>query len=184
MLSTVGKGKTVRKVDTVSLEKSSFSGIYRNEQFGFREGHSATHQLLRVVKYIKSGLRTKLSTGLLLFDVEKAFDCVWHGALLHKMLNFNFPMIWTKIIMSFLSGRTFLWRYLELDHWNESLRVLYCHPHCSTYSRLIFQNLMKYTWLCSLMTRPFSHPILRWIGPLQTALNCLRDYYSKWVELI
>jgi hypothetical protein len=60
----------------------------------------------------------------------------------------------------------FFWRYLELDQWNvtsflESLKVLYCHPHCSTYSRLIFQNWMRYTWLYSLMTRPFSHPILR-----------------------
>jgi hypothetical protein len=52
------------------------SGIYRNEQFGLREKHSTTRQLLRVVKHIKSGLRTKLSTGLLLLDVEKAFDCV------------------------------------------------------------------------------------------------------------
>jgi hypothetical protein len=57
--------------------------------------------------HIKLGLRTKLSTGLLLLEVEKAFDCVWNGALLHKMLNFNFPMIWIRIIMSILYGRTF-----------------------------------------------------------------------------
>jgi hypothetical protein len=117
-------------------------GIYRNEQFEFWEGHSATYQLLRAVKHIKSGLRTKISTGLLFLDVEKAFDCVWKGVLLHKMLNFSFPIIWIKIIMSFLSGRFFLWRCLELDQWSmtnllETLMVLYCHPHCSTYSRVI-----------------------------------------------
>jgi hypothetical protein len=55
------------------------------------------------------------------------------------------------------------------------------HPHCSTYSHLVFQNWMKYTWLFSQMTRPFSLPILRRICDY---LNCLKDYYIEgWVEL-
>jgi hypothetical protein len=44
---------------------------------------STSHQLLRMTKHIASGLAAKLSTGMLLLDVEKAFDCVWHDALLH-----------------------------------------------------------------------------------------------------
>jgi Reverse transcriptase (RNA-dependent DNA polymerase) len=30
--------------------------------------------------------RVTLSTGMLLLDVEKAFDSVWHKALMHKLL--------------------------------------------------------------------------------------------------
>jgi hypothetical protein len=42
--------------------------IYLNEQFGSRDKHSTSHQLLRVTKHITS--------GMLLLDVEKAFDYV------------------------------------------------------------------------------------------------------------
>jgi hypothetical protein len=75
LLSTVGK-----VFERLTLRRLKYhinaSGIHRKEQFGFREMHSTTHQLLSVVKHIKSGLRTKLSTGLLLMDVGMAFDCV------------------------------------------------------------------------------------------------------------
>jgi hypothetical protein len=45
--------------------------IYLNGQFGFREKHSTSHQLLMVTKHIASGLAAKLSTGMLLLIVEK-----------------------------------------------------------------------------------------------------------------
>jgi hypothetical protein len=62
LLSTVGKLFERWILRCLKCHINS-SGIYRNEQFEFREGHSATHQLLRVVKHIKSGLQAKLSTG-------------------------------------------------------------------------------------------------------------------------
>lgn len=81
--------------------------ILPNEQFGFRNDHSTNHQLLRVSKMIKNSLSKKESTGLLTFDIEKAFDSVWHGALLYKMLKQKFPMYLIKLIQSFLSNRSF-----------------------------------------------------------------------------
>jgi hypothetical protein len=79
----------------------------KNEQFGFREKHSKSHQLFRVTKHIASGLAAKLLTGMLLLDVEKAFDCVWHDALFHKLLECFFPMVYIKLIWSFLTDRKF-----------------------------------------------------------------------------
>jgi hypothetical protein len=170
----------------------SSSGIYRNEQFGFRERHSTTHQLLRVVKHIKSGLQTKLSTGLLLLDVEKPFDCVWHGALLHKMLNFNFPMTWIKIIMSFLSGRTFFVtiagvRSMECDILSGVAQGAVLSPTLfnifkSDFPELDEVHLALFADDSALFTSHSMADVI--IGQLQTALNCLRDYYSKWkIEL-
>jgi hypothetical protein len=54
-----------------------------------------------MTKHIVSGLAAKLSTGLLLLDVEKVFDCVWHDALLHKLLEYRFFMVYFKFIWSF-----------------------------------------------------------------------------------
>jgi hypothetical protein len=73
--------------------------IYFNEQIGFREKHSTSHLILRVA----SGLAAKLSTGImLLLDVEKAFDCVWHDALLHKLLGYLFLTLSIKRVMNAL----------------------------------------------------------------------------------
>lgn len=85
------------------------NNIIPNEQFGFRYNHSTNHQLLRVSKLIKNSLSNKQSTGLLTFDIEKAFDSVWHKGLVYKMLKFKFkfPMYINKMIQSFLSKRSF-----------------------------------------------------------------------------
>lgn len=81
--------------------------IIPNQQFGFRKFHSCNHQLARVASNIRLNIEMKKSTGLVLLDIEKAFDCVWHDALIFKMKILNFPTHLIKIIQSFLSGRTF-----------------------------------------------------------------------------
>ena len=53
------------------------------KQFGFRVGHSTTHQLMRMVEYVtEAGCRRERTFGCLL-DVEKAFDSVQHLSLIH-----------------------------------------------------------------------------------------------------
>lgn len=81
--------------------------ILPSVQFGFREGHSTNHQLLRVSNHIKLNLKNGRSTGMLTFDVEKAFDCIWHKALLHKMYLLKFPLYLIKSIKSFITNRSF-----------------------------------------------------------------------------
>lgn len=44
---------------------------------------------------------------MLLMDVEKAFDRVWHNGLIYKMIKYNFPHRITKFIYSFLNNREF-----------------------------------------------------------------------------
>jgi hypothetical protein len=56
--------------------------IYLNEHFGLREKHSTSHQLLKVTKLI--ALDWRQNFGMLLFDVEKVFDCVWHDAFSYR----------------------------------------------------------------------------------------------------
>jgi hypothetical protein len=81
--------------------------IIPNEQMGFRTGLSSTHQLYKIVNHIKEKLDNKMSTGMILCDVEKAFDRIWHKGLLYKMIKLKFPPYLNKIIFSFLQNRTF-----------------------------------------------------------------------------
>lgn len=81
--------------------------IIPNEQFGFRKEHSTGLQILRIFKHVKLKLNAKLSTGFIAFDIEKAFDRVWHAGLLYKLKSNSFPPYLIKLLNSFLTNRTF-----------------------------------------------------------------------------
>lgn len=81
--------------------------IIPDEQFGFRAGHSTCHQLLRIKNLIKTNFENKKSSGMIVLDVQNAFNSVWHDGLIHKMITLGFPMYIVKIIKSFLDNRKF-----------------------------------------------------------------------------
>lgn len=117
-------------------EHISAHNIFSNEQFGFRAGHSTNHQLLRVYKYIKTSLQNKHSTGFITFDIEKAFDSVWHKGLLHKMFLLKFPLYLTKLIQSFLMNRSF---YVSINnHASNTFRILAGVPQGSVLSPTLY----------------------------------------------
>ncbi|GFU03253.1 probable RNA-directed DNA polymerase from transposon X-element [Trichonephila clavipes] len=61
------------------------------EQHGFRPRLSTTHQLLRVVEYIKDGIDRHQYTAAVFLDIQKAFDRVWHTGLLFKLIMYKIP---------------------------------------------------------------------------------------------
>lgn len=81
--------------------------ILPNFQFGFRSKHSTGHAIQMYYQTVHKALHNKESVGVLAFDIEKAFDRVWHAGLTKKMINLDFPFYLTKIIDSFLSNRSF-----------------------------------------------------------------------------
>lgn len=81
--------------------------LINKEQFGFRQQHSTIHQVKRLTNIIKKNKRQRLSTGIILLDVEKAFDSIWHDGLIFKLKKYGFPFYLIKIIRSFLKDRTF-----------------------------------------------------------------------------
>ena len=54
-------------------------------QYGFVKGSSTTSQLLDISHLIATALDARLTSKLLFLDVSKAFDRVWHKALLFKL---------------------------------------------------------------------------------------------------
>lgn len=105
LLSTIGK-----IFERLVLEKlksfEEINKIFINEQCGFKSDHSAIHQVLRITEKATMNFNRHKSTGLVLLDIEKAFDSVWHDALIHKLMVLKFPSFLVKIIQSYLTGRT------------------------------------------------------------------------------
>ncbi|KAK9869117.1 hypothetical protein WA026_002875 [Henosepilachna vigintioctopunctata] len=78
-----------------------------DEQFGFQPQTSSVHQALRLVEFASEGFNLKMSTGVALFDVSKAFDKVWHEGLLFKLLEAGFPNAMVELIASYQQRRLF-----------------------------------------------------------------------------
>ncbi|GJQ81877.1 hypothetical protein Trydic_g9902 [Trypoxylus dichotomus] len=66
-------------------EKWIFCLILPGFQFGFRQEHSTTHQLLRITEHITEHLDKSTPTAAVMLDIEKAFDKVWHEGLIYKL---------------------------------------------------------------------------------------------------
>ena len=77
-------------------------------QSGFRTNHSTEFFMAQLTDFISTGMDKQVHTGMILVDLQKAFDTLDHGVLLKKKRNFGF---WTSVIKwfeSYFSNRTFL----------------------------------------------------------------------------
>jgi hypothetical protein len=113
-------------------------------QFGFRVAHSASHQLNRVVRHIKTNRESQKSTGMEFLDVKKAFDSVWPYSLWgsKRCHIVSFPI-------EFLHS----WFALEQREWNCHIYRWYCDLCVQRRSR----GGMQYT----AMTPRFSFHVLQ-----------------------
>lgn len=101
-------GKIIEKSILTRLQTHvDDAGVLDDEQFGFRMCHSCPHQLLRVVELITAGFNDKQHSAAVFVDVAKAFDQVWHAALLYKMGMHDFPAPLLQLVQSYLHQRTF-----------------------------------------------------------------------------
>jgi len=74
-------------------------------QAGFRPIFSINDQLLRLTNIITNHYNRSKPSCLVLFDLEKAFDKVWHKGLISKLLTFHLPISYITFIFKFLSCR-------------------------------------------------------------------------------
>jgi len=89
------------------LHEASERGLIRDEQLGFRPGHSASLQLACLVERITRNFGEKRLTGAVFLDLAKASDTVWIDGLLYKLTLLNFPSYIVHTNSSYLRGRTF-----------------------------------------------------------------------------
>ena len=64
--------------------------LLTDNQFGFRAQHATSHVMIKLYDKALSGLDNKnCKTGSVLLDISKAFDCVDHVILLHKLHHYG-----------------------------------------------------------------------------------------------
>ena len=79
--------------------------IIPDTQFGFKKRHSTTQQLLRMTDDITTGFLNREHTTAVFFDIEKAYDSVWHMGLIQKLMTFNIPDSYIHLIHSHITQR-------------------------------------------------------------------------------
>jgi endonuclease/exonuclease/phosphatase (EEP) superfamily protein YafD len=92
-----------------------------NEQFGFRSQHSTVQQVVRVVDDITEEKNKNKPTAMLLIDLQKAFDKVWHEGLISKFLDLKVPNYITSILYSYLANRSF---YVNIDEYKSGIKPI------------------------------------------------------------
>ena len=106
LLSLVSKviEKVVHNQTEIFLNKNKILYKY---QSGFRKSFSVNSCLALLTDEINKGFESGKYTGLILIDVQKAFDTMDHEILLKKMGSIGFSEKVISWFEPYLSGRTF-----------------------------------------------------------------------------
>lgn len=72
--------------------------LHNPNQFGFREGYGTTHALALASESMAQSKADNGQCHVVLRDVTKAFDKVWHLGIKYKILNINLPTIAEKLV--------------------------------------------------------------------------------------
>jgi hypothetical protein len=72
------------------LSEVSDLGLMCDEKFGFKPKHGTSLQLVRLNERVTRNVGEKRLTGVVFFNVAKAFDIVWIDGLLYKLRILNF----------------------------------------------------------------------------------------------
>ena len=106
-------GKLFEKIMKSRLEHYLEENIILPDaQSGFRHSRSTTDNLTYLTERMKAALRQKYQ-GMYctFFDIEKAFDRVWHAKLLSKLAGIGISGNMYQVIKSFLTGRKIAVKY-------------------------------------------------------------------------
>ena len=100
-------GKLLDKILNTRLTSHlSTHDLYNTRQHGFRK-HRGTHTALATFQETIAGaMAQKFCTDVVLRDVAKAFDKVWHTGLKYKITTLNIHPCFTKTLSDYLTDRT------------------------------------------------------------------------------
>jgi hypothetical protein len=105
LLSVISK--TFEKILAARL--SAFAeerNIFPTTQAGFRRGRGVTDALMRLISETTVALNSGNCVLASFFDIERAFDKVWHEGLYYKLLKLNIPLSLVRTIKALLSNRS------------------------------------------------------------------------------
>ncbi len=96
----------ILRVNRKFLKHLSSFNLLSDHQYGFRKGRSTGDRLAFLSDSWSSSLSCFGETFAVALDISKAFDRVWHKALLSKLPSCGFYPALCSFLSSFLSGRS------------------------------------------------------------------------------
>ena len=107
-----------------------------NSQHGFRKNRSTETALAITTEIIAQALSHHHQCSVVLRDVSKAFDKVWHDGLRYKLHQCNIPPPFTRILSNFLINRK---AYISLPtHNGQSFNIYSGVPQGSSLSPTLY----------------------------------------------
>ena len=118
------------------MEFLNFNGVLHEMQYGFRQGRSCEHALLKAQQVLLDSLSRRQVSLLLLIDFSKAFDMVEHSVLLKKLEHYGIRGTALQWIASYLENRT---QFVSIDGTDSKTRHMkYGVPQGSILGPLLF----------------------------------------------
>ena len=115
------------------LDKKKLIYMY---QSGLRTNHSTDLCLAQLIDFVATGMDKQMRTGMILVNLQKAFDTLDHGGVLEKIKYFVFRVSVIKWFESYLSSRKFL---VCIDNvFSETGTLKYGVPQGSILGALLF----------------------------------------------
>lgn len=186
---------TLSKIFEKLIQKRMMKHIHANNllsdmQFGFRRERSTVTQLFRVLDSITHNFNLNKHTGMVLLDIEKAFDCVWIKGLIYILISLKFPLYIVYLINSYLKNRKF---FVIINDLKSTIRAILAGvPQGSVLGPILFilyidkisKILIKGVHLAAFaddtIAYKHSYRIDTIVNHLQkTTSNCLR-FFNKW----
>ena len=81
--------------------------ILIDSQSGFRKNRSTRDNLTFLIQKSRESFNRKRNVLAVFFDIEAAFDKVWHNGLIYKLVTIKVPYYLLRIIIEFLDKRRF-----------------------------------------------------------------------------
>jgi hypothetical protein len=159
-------------------------------QSGFRKKMSTHDHFLRLYNSIVNGFNNHENTGVVFFDLEKAFDKINHKAILLKLKNIKINVHLYKWIQNFLSSRQFLVSYKNAN--SKLFNISSGVPQGSCLSPTLFSiffsevtknipSRIKKALFADDLSIWFTNKSLKKIEKaLQEAINTITNFCSKW----
>ena len=185
-------GKVFERIIASRLSKFMESkNLFNPFQSGFRKGHMAPEQLLRLVEETSLGMKEKKITAALFLDAEAAFDKAWHDGIRFKLDNqLQLPQRLTRLISSFLTDRSLSVKVD--DEVSRSVKMQAGTPQGSCLSPLLYLILVndvpKEVTLTGSLSQ-FADDAAVWsqaytfrgaIRRLQQSINMLEGWCRRW----
>ena len=86
------------------LESAGLLSVF---QAGFRKGRGVNDQLVRLSQAVWDGYQRREKTCLVLYDLERAFDRVWHDGLLLKLIETGVSRTVVRWVQEWLKNRLY-----------------------------------------------------------------------------